>query len=95
MHYINWNVCLKEQFSVGWWSGLLSVFPTYGQVREGDIKLLLQSVSLFNRTLHCKTIIIALFTVRQALEGFPDGLPALTPKGVKLSLDQILSKWDP
>merc|ERR1739844_529068 len=30
-------------------------------------------------------------TVRQALEGFPDGLPALTPKGVKLSLDQILN----
>merc|ERR1711993_214469 len=30
-------------------------------------------------------------TVRQALEGFPDGLPALTPKGVKLSLDKILN----
>merc|ERR1739844_384353 len=30
-------------------------------------------------------------TARQALEGFPDGLPALTPKGVKLSLDQILN----
>ena len=38
-----WNVCVQEQFSVGWWWGSPSVFPTYGQV---DIKLLLQSVSV-------------------------------------------------
>ena len=72
---------MQEQFFAGWWLGLPSVFPKYGQV---DIKLLLQSV----------THLITLFTVRQALEGFPDGLPALTPKGVKLSLDQILSECD-
>ena len=32
------------------------------------------------------------FLVRQAIEGFPDGLPDLTPLGVKISLENMLGK---
>merc|ERR1712223_1042334 len=30
-------------------------------------------------------------TARQAIEGFPDGLPPLTPEGVRISLQQMLN----